>query len=158
MRACCWCAWDPYLETHRCVPCRRSYTAFIPLYPVGLAAEMWAVRGALPAIQSRGLRSVALPNPFNFGFDYHMFLVVRASAALPSAAECSDCCCSSSDAILLPAGPTASLRFPHPAPPLPPPPQVLMCVYPLLWLKLYAFLIRQRRVKLQPAAAGQKRQ
>ena len=34
-----------------------------------------------------------------------------------------------------------------------------MCVYPLLWLKLYAFLFRQRRVKLQPATAvGKKRQ
>lgn len=39
-------------------------------------------------------------------------------------------------------------------------PQVLLCLYPFLWFRLYSFLFRQRRKKLQPtaAAARKKRQ
>lgn len=55
--------------------CACRYTAFIPLYPVGVAGEMWSVYGALPAIKARGLHSIRLPNPLNFAFDYHTFLV-----------------------------------------------------------------------------------
>ncbi|PSC75468.1 very-long-chain (3R)-3-hydroxyacyl-dehydratase 2 [Micractinium conductrix] len=51
------------------------YTAFIPLYPIGVVVEMAAVYQALPLIRGRRLRSVAMPNPFNFAFDYHTFLV-----------------------------------------------------------------------------------
>ncbi|KAL4424771.1 hypothetical protein ABPG77_000811 [Micractinium sp. CCAP 211/92] len=50
------------------------YTAFIPLYPIGVAGEMNAVYDALPFIAERRLRSVALPNALNFGFDYSLFL------------------------------------------------------------------------------------
>lgn len=55
-------------------PCR--YTAFIGLYPVGVSSEMNAVYEALPFIKTRGLRSLTLPNPANFAFDYHLFLKV----------------------------------------------------------------------------------
>ena len=72
-------------------PCR--YTAFIPLYPVGVVGEMSAVYAALPAIRARGLRTVRLPNPANFAFDYATFLSVslgprraRGEAAAPAAA------------------------------------------------------------------------
>ncbi|EFN59260.1 hypothetical protein CHLNCDRAFT_137564 [Chlorella variabilis] len=51
------------------------YTAFIPLYPVGVVGEMWSVYQALPFIKQRGLRSVPLPNAANFAFDYPTFLV-----------------------------------------------------------------------------------
>lgn len=54
------------------------YTAFIGLYPVGVLGEMKSVYDALPFIKARGLRSLALPNAANWGFDYHTFLVVRA--------------------------------------------------------------------------------
>ncbi len=52
------------------------YTAFIGLYPVGVLGEMKSVFDALPFIRARGLRSLALPNAANWGFDYHTFLVV----------------------------------------------------------------------------------
>lgn len=42
---------------------------------------MKSVYDALPFIKARGLRSLAMPNPANWGFDYHTFLVVRAAAA-----------------------------------------------------------------------------
>ena len=89
---------------------------------MGLGAEMWAVWGALPAIRSRGLRSVALPNPLNFGFDYHTFLVVRVPLRLPSGAMAAlaamPCC--------LPARPLHHSCSPHhtlPPAPTPSPPR-----------------------------------
>ena len=38
---------------------------------------MKSVYDALPFIRARGLRSLAMPNAANWGFDYHTFLVVR---------------------------------------------------------------------------------
>ena len=52
------------------------YTMFIPLYPVGVAGEMAAAYFALPAIAAQGLHSVRLANPWNFGFDYGVFIKV----------------------------------------------------------------------------------
>ena len=52
------------------------YTAFIPLYPVGVVGEMLAVYQALPYIGERKLHSISLPNPWNFGFDYRIFMIV----------------------------------------------------------------------------------
>jgi very-long-chain (3R)-3-hydroxyacyl-CoA dehydratase len=52
------------------------YTAFIPLYPVGVVGEMHAMYLALPYIGARKLHSVMLPNPFNFAFDYRIFMIV----------------------------------------------------------------------------------
>jgi len=54
------------------------YTAFIPLYPVGVVGEMWSVYDALPLIRERRLRYVTMPNAANFAFNYHLFLVVSA--------------------------------------------------------------------------------
>jgi very-long-chain (3R)-3-hydroxyacyl-CoA dehydratase len=53
------------------------YTAFIPLYPVGVLGEMASMWYALPLLRQRGLHSVTLPNTWNFGFDYSVFLTVR---------------------------------------------------------------------------------
>ena len=50
------------------------YTAFIPLYPIGVVGEMGAIWLALPVIKEKKLRSVVLPNMWNFSFDYGMFL------------------------------------------------------------------------------------
>lgn len=52
------------------------YSAFILLYPIGLLGEMCAMWLALPEIQAKGLRTVSMPNQFNFGFDYSLFLKV----------------------------------------------------------------------------------
>ena len=56
------------------LPCR--YSAFIPLYPVGVAGEVLAIVGALPAVRAQRLHSVALPNAWNAAFDYGAFLQV----------------------------------------------------------------------------------
>lgn len=56
------------------VSCR--YTLFIPIYPVGMLAEMVLMAKSLPYLQSQKLNSIALPNAFNFGFDYHLFIQV----------------------------------------------------------------------------------
>ena len=54
------------------------YTAFIPLYPVGVVGEMHAVYLALPYIAQRKLHYVTLPNAWNLGFDYKLFMTVSA--------------------------------------------------------------------------------
>ena len=53
------------------------YTAFIPLYPVGVVGEMLAVFYALPYIRQHALHYVIMPNAWNFGFDYSIFMTVR---------------------------------------------------------------------------------
>ena len=57
------------------------YSAFLPLYPVGVASEMWLLAGGLPAARGRRLHSVTLPNTWNFSFDYAWFLVVSTVCA-----------------------------------------------------------------------------
>lgn len=52
------------------------YTAFIPLYPVGVCAELALMYLGLPWMSARALHSVALPNPLNFGFQYDVFVKV----------------------------------------------------------------------------------
>lgn len=52
------------------------YTMFIPLYPVGVLGEIFSIYNALPIIQSKGMYSVTMPNSWNFGFDYAVFMKV----------------------------------------------------------------------------------
>lgn len=52
------------------------YSAFLVLYPVGVVSEMWLLYAGLPAARRRRLHSLALPNGWNFAFDYSYFLVV----------------------------------------------------------------------------------
>mmetsp|Transcript_10447 Transcript_10447/g.31482 ORF Transcript_10447/g.31482 Transcript_10447/m.31482 type:complete len:222 (+) Transcript_10447:471-1136(+) len=59
------------------------YTLFIPLYPAGVAAEMWVLYSGLPWIASRRLHSLALPNSANFAFDYHWFTIGLLVIYLP---------------------------------------------------------------------------
>lgn len=59
------------------------YTAFIPLYPLGVGSELAMVWLALPTIKATGLWSVQLPNRFNFGFDYHTACIVGMLTYLP---------------------------------------------------------------------------
>jgi very-long-chain (3R)-3-hydroxyacyl-CoA dehydratase len=51
------------------------YTAFIPLYPVGVVGEMGAAWFALPLIKQRRLHSISLPHRWNVSFDYRVFMV-----------------------------------------------------------------------------------
>lgn len=88
VQRCLTCTLTPTHPTSACHPPSR-YTAFIPLYPVGVVGEMWAVYSALPLIKQRRLRSVRLPNAANWGFDYHLFLAAsRQLAGMPAAACC----------------------------------------------------------------------
>lgn len=50
------------------------YSAFVVLYPVGVAAEMWLVVEGLPLCEQRGLYRLAMPNRLNFAFHYPTFL------------------------------------------------------------------------------------
>ncbi len=52
------------------------YSAFLPLYPIGVVSEMWLIYKGLPAVRQRQLHSVSLPHPWNFAFDYSYFLMV----------------------------------------------------------------------------------
>lgn len=52
------------------------YSMFIPLYPVGVVGEMGAAFYSLPDIQERRLHSISMPNAWNFGFDYAIFIKV----------------------------------------------------------------------------------
>ncbi|KAL4424925.1 hypothetical protein ABPG77_009654 [Micractinium sp. CCAP 211/92] len=47
------------------------YTAFIVLYPLGVASELAMVALAMPYIKERRPLSIQMPNAFNIGFDYY---------------------------------------------------------------------------------------
>jgi very-long-chain (3R)-3-hydroxyacyl-CoA dehydratase len=51
------------------------YTLFMVLYPLGAMAEWALLYAALPAARD-GFGKVLLPNTWNFGFDYHTFLLI----------------------------------------------------------------------------------
>ena len=68
-------------------PCR--YTAFIPLYPLGVACEMALMWLALPLLASDGRWSIRLPNAANYAFDYAVFIRVRGGVSvLATAVHC----------------------------------------------------------------------
>jgi very-long-chain (3R)-3-hydroxyacyl-CoA dehydratase len=52
------------------------YTMFIPLYPVGVLGEIMSIYNALPILESQSMYSVRLPNAWNFGFDYAIFMKI----------------------------------------------------------------------------------
>lgn len=58
------------------------YTAFLPLYPVGAVSEMTLMYAALPSIGDRKLYTISMPNPYNFAFDYKLFVQVLLAVYL----------------------------------------------------------------------------
>ena len=50
------------------------YTLCIPLYPIGMAAEMAIMIQAFPYLKAQKLNNIGLPNALNFGVDYHLFI------------------------------------------------------------------------------------
>ena len=50
------------------------YTAFIPLYPVGLFAELVCMQRIIPIVTASRRLSLTMPNPANIAFEYSMFL------------------------------------------------------------------------------------
>ena len=62
------------------------YSAFIPLYPLGVfAGEMPLIKAAIPLIEKRKLWSVEMPNEFNFAFSYSIFCTLGLYVLLPAA-------------------------------------------------------------------------
>jgi len=59
------------------------YSGFLPLYPLGVSSELWVAYVALPAIASRGLGSVRMPNAANWAFDYSWACGLAMLAYLP---------------------------------------------------------------------------
>lgn len=59
---------------------------FIPLYPVGMLAEMFLMAKSLPYLKSQKLNTITLPNALNVGFSYHLFIQVRGLICLPEQA------------------------------------------------------------------------
>lgn len=60
------------------------YSFFVPLYPIGVASEMWLLLRGMPYIRARGLHSVALPNKLNFAFDYYFLTAGLLALYLPA--------------------------------------------------------------------------
>jgi very-long-chain (3R)-3-hydroxyacyl-CoA dehydratase len=63
------------------------YSAFLVLYPVGVASEMSMVALALPTIRSARPWSLALPNALNWGFDYYWACFVAIACYVPGLPE-----------------------------------------------------------------------
>lgn len=62
------------------------YSAFIPLYPLGIfAGEMPLIAAARPLIAKRRLWCIDLPNAANWGFDYSWFCGLGLYLLLPAA-------------------------------------------------------------------------
>lgn len=49
------------------------YSAFMVLYPLGITGEIAALIKALPDIQAKQVLSIALPNKYNFAFNFYYF-------------------------------------------------------------------------------------
>lgn len=51
------------------------YSTFYPLYPLGAGSEAYTMYKALPYLKDTGIFSVAMPNKWNFAFDYYLCCV-----------------------------------------------------------------------------------
>lgn len=62
------------------------YTAFIPLYPLGIfGGEMPIIAAAIPWIAKRGLWSISMPNAWNVALSYASFCRLGLYVLLPAA-------------------------------------------------------------------------
>lgn len=57
------------------------YSAFIPLYPLGFAAEVVCLLVALPHLKTARPLSVDMPNAHNFAFDFWAFMHIYGTFA-----------------------------------------------------------------------------
>ncbi|KAF4709466.1 hypothetical protein FOZ62_027931 [Perkinsus olseni] len=69
----------PYLALHmsrRAPPALTwlRYSSFLVLYPLGVYGEMRVIYDVLPVVERDHILSVAMPNAFNFSFNYAAFL------------------------------------------------------------------------------------
>ena len=59
------------------------YSAFIVLYPLGVASELTMVWLALPTLRSSGKWGIAMPNAWNFAFTYWIACCIAVLAYIP---------------------------------------------------------------------------
>ena len=59
------------------------YSAFLPLYPLGVASELTMVWLALSTLKRERPWSIEMPNAFNFGFDYFWTCMLIVIAYVP---------------------------------------------------------------------------
>jgi len=62
------------------------YSAFIPLYPLGVASELTMASLALPVIGVKRPLTLDMPNALNWGFDYYYFCWAAIACYLPGVA------------------------------------------------------------------------
>ncbi len=63
------------------------YSAFLPLYPLGVASELTMVWLALSTLRRERPWSIAMPNACNFGFDYFWTCMLIVVAYMPGACQ-----------------------------------------------------------------------
>ncbi|KAL4519699.1 hypothetical protein Ndes2526B_g01727 [Nannochloris sp. 'desiccata'] len=59
------------------------YSAFIVLYPLGVASELSMVWLAIPALRATDTWGVSMPNPYNIGFSYWIGCLLAVCAYVP---------------------------------------------------------------------------
>ncbi|GAX77448.1 hypothetical protein CEUSTIGMA_g4893.t1 [Chlamydomonas eustigma] len=59
------------------------YSAFIVMYPVGVASELTMVWLALPEIKASGMLRYSMPNAINFGFNYYSICILISLTYIP---------------------------------------------------------------------------
>lgn len=59
------------------------YHMFMVLYPTGITGEIWCLLKALPRIKSSQIYSIALPNDWNFVFNYYYVMIIALLAYIP---------------------------------------------------------------------------
>ena len=59
------------------------YTLFIVLYPIGVTGELWCQYVSLGPIQARKIFSLAMPNSWNFVFNFYVVLIMIMLSYVP---------------------------------------------------------------------------
>jgi hypothetical protein len=59
------------------------YSAFIPLYPLGVASELTMAYLAMPVIREKRPLTLTMPNALNWGFDYYVFCWLAIACYVP---------------------------------------------------------------------------
>ena len=61
------------------------YSLFIPLYPVGMLAELVCLLHAVPVLRREEVWTLHLPNSLNFSFDWFYYVIFDALLYVPGA-------------------------------------------------------------------------
>ena len=64
---------------------KLRYSMFMPLYPVGMLAELVCMLHALPILQREDIWTLHLPNTWNFSFDWVYYVCFDALLYVPGA-------------------------------------------------------------------------